>query len=90
LILKLPMPQAIGTSLLAVTITSAAALATRLATAPIDWHVAAPFTIAAIAGVLAGERVAGRLDADKSVRRFASLLIVVAVLTAGKAILALA
>lgn len=36
LILKLPMPEAIGTSLLAVTITSAAALATRLATSPID------------------------------------------------------
>ena len=51
---------------------------------------AAPFTIAAVAGVLAGERVAARLDPDKSVRSFAVLLIFVAVLTAGKAIAALA
>jgi uncharacterized protein len=89
LILKLPMPEAIGTSLLAVAITTAAALATRLATAPVDWQVAAPFTIAAVAGVLAGERVAGRMDAEKSVRRFAGLLILVAFLTAAKAIGAL-
>ncbi len=85
LVLKLPMPQAIGTSLLVIAINSAVALTTRLATTSIEWGVTVPFTIAAIAGVLSGGKVADRLDAEGSLRWFAALLVAVAVYTAVRA-----
>jgi uncharacterized membrane protein YfcA len=83
--LKLPMPQAIGTSLLVIAVNAAVGLAGRLATTSIDWAVTAPFTIAAIAGVLTGGRVADRLDAERSLRWFATLLVAVAVYTGARA-----
>jgi uncharacterized membrane protein YfcA len=88
--LKLPMPQAIGTSLLVIAINSSVALTTRLATTTIDWHITLPFTIAAIAGVLSGGKVADRLDPERSLRWFAGLLVVVAAYTAVRAGTALA
>lgn len=88
--LKLPMPEAIGTSLLVIAINSAVALATRLATTSIDWHITLPFTVAAIAGVLAGGKVADRLDPERSLRWFAGLLVLVAAYTAVRAGTALA
>lgn len=89
LVLKLPMPQAIGTSLVVIAINSAMGLSARLATTTIDWKVTLPFTIAAIAGVLTGGKVADRLDPERSLRWFAALLIAVAVYTAIRAGLAL-
>lgn len=86
LLLKLPMPEAIGTSLLVIAINSAVALASRMATATIDWHVAGPFTLAAIGGVLAGGEVANRIDSRRSLRWFAGLLVAVAVYTAVRSI----
>jgi uncharacterized membrane protein YfcA len=83
--LKLPMPQAIGTSLLVIAINSGVALTTRLATTTIDWHITLPFTVAAIAGVLSGGKVADRLDPERSLRWFACLLVTVAVYTAIRA-----
>jgi uncharacterized protein len=83
--LKLPMPQAIGTSLLVIAINSAVALAARLATTTIDWHITIPFTVAAIAGVLYGGKVADRLDPERSLRWFAALLFAVAAYTAVRA-----
>jgi uncharacterized membrane protein YfcA len=83
--LKLPMPQAIGTSLLVIAINSGVALTTRLATTTIDWHITLPFTIAAIAGVLSGGKVADRLDPERSLRWFAGLLVTVAAYTAIRA-----
>ena len=68
---------------------SPTALATRMATTTIDWEVALPFTLAAVLGVLAGERLAGRLDPQRSLRAFATLLLVLAAFTASSAILAL-
>ncbi len=85
LALRLPMPEAIGTSLLVIAINSAVALATRLATTSIDWHITIPFTVAAVGGVLAGGKVADRLDAERSLRWFAALLVAVAVYTAVRA-----
>lgn len=90
LVLKLPMPQAIGTSLVVIVVNSAVALSTRLATTSIDWHITIPFTVAAIAGVLTGGRIADRLDATRSLRWFAGLLVGVALYTALRAGLALA
>ena len=57
LVLKLPMPEAIGTSLLVVAVNSAVALTSRLASTSIDWATTVPFTVAAIAGVLTGGNV---------------------------------
>lgn len=88
--LKLPMPQAIGTSLLVIAINSGVALTTRLATTTIDWHITLPFTIAAVAGVLSGGKVADRLDPERSLRWFAGLLVAVAAYTAIRAGTALA
>jgi uncharacterized protein len=89
LALKLPMPKAIGTSLLVITINTAVALTTRLATTSIDWNVTLPFVIASIGGVLTGARVADRLDPRRSLRAFATLLVAVAIYTALRAGLAL-
>lgn len=89
LVLRMPMPEAIGTSLLVIAINSASALVARLATTTVDWSVTLPFTVAAVAGVVAGERVAGRLDGPRSARAFAGLLVAVAVYTAVRAGLAL-
>jgi uncharacterized membrane protein YfcA len=85
LVLKLPMPQAIGTSLLVIAVNSAVALTSRAASASIDLGVTLPFVIAAIAGVLTGGRVADRLDPKRSLRWFAALLVAVAVYTATRA-----
>lgn len=83
--LKLPMPQAIGTSLLVIAVNSAVALAARLATTTVEWGITLPFTVAAVAGVLTGGRVADRIDAQRSLRWFAGLLVAVAVYTAARA-----
>lgn len=75
LVLGFTMPQAIGTSLLVIAINAATALAVRLGTTGIEWSVALPFTVAALAGVLAGSRVASRVDASALVRWFAASLV---------------
>lgn len=82
LLLHLAMPEAIGTSLVVIAVNSAVALAARVATTTIDWGITLPFAAAAIVGVLAGGRVADRLDPQRSLRWFASLLVVVALYTA--------
>lgn len=89
LLLKMPMPDAIGTSLLVIAVNSAVALTTRLATVGIDWSITLPFAVAAIAGVLVGSKVADRLDAERSLRWFAGLLLAVALYTAGGAVVGL-
>ena len=89
LALKLPMPEAIGTSLLVIAINSAVALAARLGSSSIEWAVALPFTVAAVGGVVVGGRMADRLDAGRSLRWFAALLVAVALYTATRAVLAL-
>ena len=81
LLLRFSMPEAIGTSLLIVGITTTIALATRVTTSGIDWGVTLPFTLAAVGGVLAGGRIADRIDAEKSLRWFAALLLAVAAYT---------
>jgi uncharacterized membrane protein YfcA len=85
------MPDAIGTSLLIIAINSAVALGSRLGTSTIDWAIAVPFTIAAVFGVLTGKAIADRLDAKRSLRWFAALLLGVALYTgvqAGSALIA--
>ena len=76
LVLGFTMPQAVGTSLLVIAINTATALVVRLGTSGVEWSVALPFTIAALAGVLAGSSVAGRVNAGALVRWFAAALVV--------------
>jgi uncharacterized membrane protein YfcA len=73
------MPVAVGTSLLVIAINSAAALAARLGShVHLDWPLLGVFTLAALAGTLAGNRVASRVDASRLTAAFTILLIVVA------------
>ncbi|MFN0090834.1 MAG: TSUP family transporter, partial [Acidimicrobiales bacterium] len=89
LALAFPMPQAVGTSLLVIAVNSAVALSTRVATTGVEWRVALPFTVAGVAGVSVGKRLADTLPAAKLVRWFVVLLVAVAAYTALRSALAL-
>jgi uncharacterized protein len=79
LVLGFDMPAAVGTSLLVIAINSAAALAARLGGhLHLDGALLAVFTAAALAGVLAGNRAASRVDASRLSNAFTVLLIAVA------------
>jgi len=56
---------------------------------PIDWTVAAAFTVMAVAGVRVGATVADRIDAERSLRLFAAGLVLLAVFTGVSAIAAM-
>ena len=90
LALALPMEYAAGTSLVVITITSAAALAVRAGsgTQP-DWGLVLLLTAAsAVAGVV-GARLAARVDTRRLAAAFSGLVVVVAVATAAQALPAL-
>jgi hypothetical protein len=57
----LPMPVAVGTSLLVIAMKSYAGLAGYLSSVHINWPLAAAVTVAAVVGSLAGGRLAGRI-----------------------------
>jgi uncharacterized membrane protein YfcA len=84
LVMHLAMPQAIGTSLVVIAVNAAVALVARLATTSIDWATTIPFTVAAVAGVITGGRIADRLEASRSLSWFAGLLVAVAGYTAAR------
>ena len=80
LALGFEMPVAVGTSLLVIAINSAVALAARLGShVHLDWPLLATFTVAALAGTFAGNRIASRVDASRLTAAFAVLLVAVAV-----------
>jgi len=80
LALGFEMPVAVGTSLLVIAINSAAALATRLGShTHLPWPMLGVFTLAALAGALAGSRLASRVDASRLTGAFTVLLVAVAV-----------
>lgn len=80
LALGFDMPVAVGTSLLVIAINSAAALGVRLGShVHLDWTMLGAFTLAALAGTLAGNRVASRVDAARLTSAFTVLLVAVAV-----------
>jgi uncharacterized membrane protein YfcA len=90
LALALPMGYAAGTSLVVITITSAAALATRAGTgvAP-DWWLVAALTVTAATGSIAGARIAARTDTAQLSAAFTGLVLLVAAYTAATAVPAL-
>lgn len=89
LALQFNMPQAVGTSLLVITANALVALAARGGPGAVEWAVALPFAIAALAGVTVGVRAADRLPAQSLLRAFAALLVAVAAFTGTQAALAL-
>jgi uncharacterized membrane protein YfcA len=80
------MPEAIGTSLLVVVVNAVVALAARAGSADIDWMVASAFTLMAVVGATTGSRLAGRMEAQRSLRAFATALVLLALYTGGSAI----
>jgi uncharacterized membrane protein YfcA len=90
LALDFEMPEAVGTSLLVITINSAVALAGRVGSTTVDWGVAIPFTIAALLGVSVGKNIADRLPTVTLVRWFVGLLVVLAAYVSIRAGMALA
>ena len=79
LALGFDMPAAVGTSLLVIAINSAAALAVRLGgPVALDWPLLGVFTAAALAGALAGNRLASRVDPARLGTAFTVLLVAVA------------
>lgn len=64
LLAGLPMPTAVGTSLVVIAMQSFAGLAGHLTGVQIDWRLAAMVTAAAVVGALIGGRLTGRVDPE--------------------------
>ncbi|OCB08348.1 hypothetical protein A5717_28615 [Mycolicibacterium porcinum] len=80
----LPMPVAVGTSLLVITMNSAAGLAGHLSTVPIDWTLAGAITAAAVLGSLLGTRLTAHVDPAAMRRAFGWFVLVMASLVLGQ------
>lgn len=78
LALRHPMPTAVGTSLLIISLNSGVALLVRSGQEPFHWAVIVPFTVAAVAGSLGGRRVADTVSGPDLTKAFAGLLLAVA------------
>lgn len=90
LALGLPITYAAGTSLVVITVTSAAALVVRAgAGAQPDWGLVAALTAASAVAAVLGARLAARTDTRRLSGAFTGLVLVVAVVTATQALPAL-
>lgn len=78
MLVGLPMAQAVGTSLIIITMNSVAGLLGHLGQT-LDWTLTAIFVITGLAGTWAGARLAHRLPADVLRRAFAVFILVLAV-----------
>ena len=90
LALALPMEYAAGTSLVVITLTSAAALAVRLGVgvAP-DWGLVLVLTVVSALSGLVGARLADRIKTERLSTAFTALVLAVALYTAVRALPAL-
>lgn len=86
LVAGLPMPVAVGTSLLVISLQSAAGLAGHLAGTSLPWGLTLAVTASAAAGCLVGGRFVARVHADRLRRGFGVLVLAVAVLVLGEQI----
>ncbi|MEU8233277.1 sulfite exporter TauE/SafE family protein [Actinoplanes sp. NPDC048967] len=75
----LPMPVAVGTSLVVIAMKSFAGFAGYLSEVPINWGLAGAVTLAAVAGSLFGARLAGRVPADILRKGFGWFVVVMGV-----------
>jgi uncharacterized protein len=82
LVMGFEMAIAVGTSLLVITINSAAALAVRLGgPVHVDWALVAVFTAAAIGASVLGSRLPSAVRPQRLTRAFSALLVAVALYT---------
>jgi len=79
LLARLEMPRAVGTSLLVIAINAAAGLLGQAGREPPPLGLTAAFTGIAVAGALAGSRLAGRVSPARLRRGFAALVILVGI-----------
>jgi uncharacterized membrane protein YfcA len=77
LLARVPMRQAVGTSLLVIAMNSASGFAGYLGSVHIDWTFLAGFTGAAIAGALAGTALMSRVPQSALKRGFAVFLLMI-------------
>lgn len=78
LALGLPMPAAVGTSLVVIVINSLAALASRMGSGvALDWPVIAGFAVFAAVGSILGQQVSKRLSSRALTLVFVAMLVVV-------------
>jgi uncharacterized membrane protein YfcA len=78
LLMRVPMKQAIGTSLLVIAMNAAAGLLGYVGRVEMSWRYIAWFTLAAIAGIVAGTSLVRFVPTRALTRAFAVLLAVVA------------
>jgi uncharacterized membrane protein YfcA len=76
---RVPMREAIGTSLLVITMNSTAGFAGYLGTVDFEWRFLAGFAACAIAGALAGTAIAGKVPQATLRRAFAVFLVLMSV-----------
>jgi uncharacterized protein len=82
LVMGFEMPVAVGTSLLVITINSAAALAVRIGSpVHINWALVVAFTSAAIGASVLGSRLPSAVRPERLARVFSALLVAVALYT---------
>jgi uncharacterized protein len=74
LLARVPMREAVGTSLLVIAMNAASGFAGYLGTVPLDWSFLAGFTAAAVVGALAGTALASRVPQAALKRGFAVFL----------------
>ena len=79
LLLAVPMKEAVGTSLLVITLNAAAGFAGYLGTVEIAWGFLAGFTAVAIGGIIAGTRLVHHVPTGALRRGFAVFLVAVGV-----------
>lgn len=90
LVLGMPMPVAVGTSLVVITINSASSLVSRVGQdVTLDWAVIGWFTVLAVVGSLLGSLITTRVRPARLSLAFTVLLVGVAVYTAARSIPAL-
>lgn len=89
IVLHFSMVEAVGTTLLIVIVASTFALGDRVIAGDVDWAIAIPFSVAALAGSLAGKRIAERFESKGLQRAFAATILVAAIYTGVRSALAL-
>ncbi|MFN8032579.1 MAG: sulfite exporter TauE/SafE family protein [Mycobacterium sp.] len=82
----LPMPIAVGTSLVIIAMNSFAGLLGYLSSVRIDWNLGAALTAAAVAGALIGARFAGKVNPETLRKGFGWFVLVMASVILGEEI----